>query len=107
MACLRWYLAWRRETLTDARRECLSRWVLRLGLVIMLAGWVASTARGQSQDTINATLSERVRATEFRVDQTERHLDAIDEKMWYGLAGIFSILVAQIVQLGVAKGAKR
>lgn len=106
MRLLSHYLAWRARTLTDERRNCLSKWVLRLGVTVMLAGWVVSTAQGQqSQDTINATLAERMRAAEQRMDTTERHLDAIDSKMWYGLAGIFSILVTQVLQL--SKGTKR
>lgn len=92
--------------LTEERRNCLSKWTLRMGLTVMIAGWVASTAQGQqSQDTINATLAERMRAAEQRMDTTDRHLDAIDSKMWYGLAGIFSILVTQVLQL--SKGTKR
>lgn len=106
MQVLRWYLTWRKRVLTEERRNCLSKWTLRMGLTVMIAGWVASTAQGQqSQDTINATLAERMRAAEQRMDTTDRHLDAIDSKMWYGLAGIFSILVTQVLQL--SKGTKR
>jgi hypothetical protein len=100
---MRRVLAWRERTLTDARRDCLATWALRSALVIMLAGWVANSVNGQSQDSINATLAERVRAAEQRIDQTERHLEAIDTKMWYGLAGIFSILVTNLLQMGKAK----
>lgn len=99
-------MAWRARVLTDERRACMSRWALRIGLAAMVVGFLVSTTDGQSQDSINATLIARMDANYAHDAVVDRRLDDIDQKLWYGLVGIVSILVTNLLQLGSKKGTR-
>ena len=109
MRMLRRYLVWREQTLTEARRTCLSKWTLRLCLAGLLFGFVVDRVSGQSQDAINATVSARLEAATVRSEMLEKRMDRIENRLLFGLLGVFGNLVAHLLQLGVAakKGGTR
>jgi hypothetical protein len=108
MQALRWYLTWREQTLTEERRNCLSKWLLRVCLAALIVGFVVDRVSGQSQDAINATVQARLEASSLRSEMLEKRIDRIDNLLQFGLLGVFGNLVAHLLQLGVAqkRGAK-
>lgn len=102
------FLEWRERTLSDTRRDCLSKWALRVALAVMVSAWLASQVSGQAQADPAAVsiarLEERVLAAEHRADDLNRKLDNIDTKMWAGLVGIVALLAERALQFGKKGG---
>lgn len=102
---LRWYLEsdWRARTLTDERRDCLGRWILRLTLTALVLVFVGDVIKGQSQDYLNATAIARMDAAERRISAVEDRLDRLDDKLLAGLVGLVANLAVHLLQLGRKK----
>ena len=99
----RWYLDWRARTLTDERRDCLGRWILRVTLGVMALGFVDSVVQGQSQDYMNASAIARMDAADRRITAVEQRLDRLDDKLLAGLVGLVANLAVHLLQLGRKK----
>jgi len=98
-----WYLDWRARVLTDARRDCLGRWILRLTLAVLVMGFLADVAQSQSQDYVNATATARMDAADRRIEAVENRLDRLDDKLLAGLIGLVANLAVHLLQLGRKK----
>lgn len=92
--------------LTDARRDCLSKWLLRSGLIALMAGWLMTSLAGQgdvrSEVVGIARLEERMTALEHRSDSFDKRFDSLDT--W--LRGIFAGIVIQIAYQALQFGKK-
>lgn len=94
--------------MTDERRECLSKWVLRGGLAVLMAGWVvvsiaAQMEKQRDQSAVDiARVEERLTAVERRSDSFDKRFDGLDT--W--LRGIFGALVVQITHQALQYGKK-
>lgn len=100
------FLDWRERTLTDTRRDCLSRWVLRGGLGVLMTGWLVVSIAGQadvhSEAVGIARLEERMAAVERRNDAFDKRFDSLD--VW--LRGIFAGIAIQIAVQALQGGKK-
>ena len=98
--------AWRTTILTDERRDCLSLWVLRGGLVVLMTGWLVTSIAGQadlrSEAVGIARLEERMTAVERRSDSLDKRFDGLDT--W--LRGIFPGLAIQMAYQALQVGKK-
>ena len=89
--------------MTDERRDCLGRWILRVTLGVMALGFVASVVQGQSQDYMNASAIARMDAADRRITAVEQRLDRLDDKLLAGLVGLVANLAVHLLQLGRKK----
>lgn len=89
--------------MTDERRDCLGRWILRLTLAAMVLGFVADVVQGQSQDYMNASAIARMDAADRRITAVEQRLDRLDDKLLAGLVGLVANLAVHLLQLGRKK----
>lgn len=89
--------------MTDERRDCLGRWILRLTLAAMVLGFVADVVQGQSRDYLNASAIARMDAADRRITAVEQRLDRLDDKLLAGLVGLVANLAVHLLQLGRKK----
>lgn len=71
-------------------------WCIGFGLIFA----VTVVALGQSQDSINATVAERIANINFRLDRMENYLTA-------AIVALISNLVAHIVNIKTSRGNRR